>query len=744
MEKQPHRPLAVLGLSFVSAGFVGIHFSSALRWILAALCALLLLSSMLPFFRKRPLSVRRFIRLLLCGLFSGLTVLSLYTSLLPDRLSHRLDQQPASITGVIREREYSTAYSAVYVLRITNGIGKRATVLLESADTSLVPGDEIRCTAKFTAFAENQGGFMQKRYYYSRGISLQAETEDLQKTGRSFTGPVQWFQQLRTLLSARLQVSLGRQDAALPAALFLGDRSQLADTLTRDMQRLGISHMLAISGQHFYLLLGAVEYALRGFLSSKKARTALLAVLCVFYMFLAGLSESVLRSGLMLLIQYGAVLLRRSSDFYSSLGLSAALICLVHPASFYSVGLQLSVASIAVLGCAVRLQKLVFSPRNTHPRVQKFVFPFILSILVQIGLLPLLCLYFGEVSLITPLAAVLFTPLVSLLLYLTPLLLLMPHLTPLAQGIRLLVQITETLAGQIAEIRGITVPMNYPLCTLFAVLLAALLFSTWFLPNRRRMMAVLCAAGCLLAGLGTYLGICTAVSASQNIVLSVQEKNNDALVVFSQGKMLLCDVSDGSFGALRSFYNEARQQHAVEVEGLLLTHLHKRHIHSFQRLQETTYVRNLILPSPANESEESIAASLSEKAAEYGIPVYYYDAADSPVIRFGEVEILPGQRTYLSRSTHPVITMQIRKDGQSVLYLGTSWNEDASIIPPASPQAVILGSHGPIYKTTADLPLNPSARILIRRESGHYAKNLSQFNTFTDTEPVVFRFHKQS
>lgn len=743
MESRPKRPLAVFCLSFVFAGFSGIHLSRTVCWVSVLLCGLAFLLPLLPPLRRLTDSVRRTGQLLLGGLFCGMLLLSLYTAGSLDRPAEKLESQTVPITGTVLEREYSTAYSAAYILRITEGEWRGTVLLLECPDTTLSPGVLLSCTADCSAFAENSGGFAQKRYYYSRDIALYAETETVQLLGTVRTGLRQWLAALRSALSARLQVALGRRDAALPAALLLGDRSQLSESLERDMRRLGISHMLAISGLHLTVLLGAAEALLRNLLPSKKPRLFLLAGLCVFYMALSGFSESVLRAGLMLLFSYAAAFLRRDSDFYTTLGVSASLICLFQPSSFYSIGLQLSVVSVAVLGCAVRLESIVF--HRLSPRMRTVLFAVLLPVLVQTGLLPLLCLYFGEASLITPLANILFSPLISLLLYLTPLQVLLPSGTPLAPVLRFLVQGTEGLAEWIGQTRGITVSLTYPLCPLFAVLLSAALLCTGFLQHRRQMTAALCTAGILMLGFGGYLGICTAVFSAQNTVLSVQSGSNDGLILLSQGKVLLCDISDGSYNAMRTFYDQARKQHSTEVEVLMLTHLHKRHIHSFSRLSDAACVRSLLLPSARTEAEQSIADSLCEAAEERNIPVFFYEAEAHPTVHFGETEILPGSRTYLSRSTHPVITLRIQYGTQSIQYLGTSWNETNECPSPTDTEIVILGSHGPIGKTSFTLPNSAGLQmVLIRKTDPSPARTLPAVPLRESEEPVLFRFADDS
>ena len=747
MEMLRRRPLAVFGLSFAYAGFAGIHLSPVLRAVCIALSGVFLFCLLLPLSAHVFPDLRRVGRIFFCGIFCGMSLLTLYTDLFFSRTLARLDTQTAAITGVVESREYAASYMAAYAVRLYEADEQSAgcTILLETADTALSPGDAIACEATFSAFAENSGGFAEKRYYYARGILLRAEADSVQRLGERSAGIRGAFVSLRTALTARLQVSLGRQDAALPAALFLGDRTLLPDTLNRDFRRLGISHMLAISGFHFTLLLGGAQRLLSAVLPSKKPRLLLMAGLCVFYMFLSGLTESVLRAGLMMLLSYAAAFLDRESDMPTSLGMSAAMICLVNPASFYSVGLQLSVTAVAALGCFSHLQSL-FSPKTEQRpllrRGMRLLSEVTLPIAVQLGTLPLLCMYFGEASLLTPLVTILFTPLIQLLLLLTPFLLLMPHLAPLIGAVSALAGWTQALAGWFSAFRSVTVSLRYPLCPYFAFALAGAFGCAAFVRRRRHAGIALLSAGLLLLSFSGYLALSSAVTARQNTVVSVQTKTNDGLILRSGGKALLCDISNGSYSALRAVHEEARQHHATEVEALLLTHLHKRHIQSFSRLSDAAYVRALILPAPVTESEESIVGSLCETAAEKGISVYLYDASAGAVIRFGEMEIFPGARTYLSRSTHPVITLRVECGSQSVQYLGTSWNETDEYegAPPAD--VLILGAHGPIYKSGFTLPENGvTQRILVRGDSGeHWEAGLSGVQTVRGDASAVLRF----
>ena len=91
-----------------------------------------------------------------------------------------------------------------------------------------------------------------------------------------------------------------------------------------------MSHILAVSGMHLSVLVGAVGGILSVLKKDKTESTALtvvLMVLTVAYMAVAGFGMSIRRAGFMLLIRYLAQLLRTESTAIDSLG--AAIITVV-------------------------------------------------------------------------------------------------------------------------------------------------------------------------------------------------------------------------------------------------------------------------------------------------------------------------------------------------------------------------------------------------------------------------------
>ena len=272
MDTLLHRKAALFTLAAIYTGFCAASLSPAMRIALLIGSALLFLVCILPWQKRHSVKIFTLLRIVSAAALAGTILVSLYTDGYLRKSTERYNGTERTVVATVTERMYTTSYSAGYKVRVTkiDGTSAKINVLLEAADTELSVGDRIQCEAQLTEPQETDGTFPLRRYYSSLGIALCAEANEVRVLQTGTTPIRSLFAEWREYLSAALRLELGREGAALPAALFLGDRTQLPDSLSRDFRRLGISHLLAISGFHFATLLGAVEKLL-GYYTEQKA-----------------------------------------------------------------------------------------------------------------------------------------------------------------------------------------------------------------------------------------------------------------------------------------------------------------------------------------------------------------------------------------------------------------------------------------------------------------------------------------
>ncbi|MDU4883607.1 ComEC/Rec2 family competence protein [uncultured Clostridium sp.] len=182
-----------------------------------------------------------------------------------------------------------------------------------------------------------------------------------------------------------IESKLGQRKAALITSVSFGYKSELNQDHQELMKNLGISHVISVSGLHLVL----VYSVLRRFLGVR-----LSLVLALVYVLFSGASAPAVRAYIMIVILNLGKIVKRNYNPIASLSLAGIILLLMKPYYTYNLGFVLSF--LATLGIILfnkdlnkRLYKLPNSIRNTIA----------ISLSAQILTLPIIILYFNEVSL---------------------------------------------------------------------------------------------------------------------------------------------------------------------------------------------------------------------------------------------------------------------------------------------------------------------------------------------------------
>ena len=150
---------------------------------------------------------------------------------------------------------------------------------------------------------------------------------------------------------------------AIMMAMISGDRSEVTDGITHAFRLAGLSHLLAISGLHFSIVLGVVWLVTGWFVSrfpvptSKRRLVICMLVVCAagFFATLVGWTASVTRSFLMVLVTILCLLSDRRGWLERSIILSALTITLWDAGQWRFMGMQLSFCAVSGIAISLRL-----------------------------------------------------------------------------------------------------------------------------------------------------------------------------------------------------------------------------------------------------------------------------------------------------------------------------------------------------------------------------------------------------
>lgn len=266
----------------------------------------------------------------------------------------------------------------------------------------------------------NPGGFDIERWLFEQGVKATGNLRRGPPPERldARAGPY-WIDRGRGWLAAHLARVLGQDAPALPLiqALVVGERSGFEQEDWEVLTRTGTNHLVAISGLHVGLIAGGV-FALMLWLWSRSTRlTSLLAapraaaiggiLAAIGYAGLAGFAISTQRAIIMVAVVLAALFWQRALRPAYALAVALLGVLILDPLAVLSYGFWLSFGAVAVL--LVSLGHRLPS-RDLWSRWGQAQWA------VAVGLLPLLLLMFGRVSLISPLVNLVAVPIFSLIL----------------------------------------------------------------------------------------------------------------------------------------------------------------------------------------------------------------------------------------------------------------------------------------------------------------------------------------
>lgn len=303
---------------------------------------------------------------------------------------------------------------------------------------------------------------------------------NMQKAGEGEASRIertqQYFLHQRSLLLERLETAgLSDDRYAVVAAMALGDRSALTKELKETYSKTGASHVLALSGLHLGIIYALLSMLVVG--RRWQMITQVATVLSIWaFVFLTGMSASVVRSAVMLTVYALLALGHRQKMSVNTLAFTAIVMLLVTPKALFDVGFQMSFMAVFSILLFVPLFYRPFSAEYlmTHRAVSWLWGIVAVSVAAQIGVAPLIAYYFGRFSCYFLLTNFIVIPAATLILYLALGTLLIPSLGVVLAS---MVGLLNTTLLYIATIPGATIEGLHPsvglTVAIYGVLLAA-------------------------------------------------------------------------------------------------------------------------------------------------------------------------------------------------------------------------------------------------------------------------------
>jgi competence protein ComEC len=260
--------------------------------------------------------------------------------------------------------------------------------------------------------AKNENAFNYQKYLEKRGIFwiLNTKQVDFENCIVEKVNVHLLLKKIRFQGIKYLENHFPPEISSLSSALIFGDRSLLEPEMLSNYQRVGIIHLLAISGLHVSLFIGMLYFIGLRLGATRDFMIKFLLVLLPIYAMLTGGSPSVIRAVLMIFLVMATIKWRNiiKMEPIDTISLALMIFLLINPLIVLDVGFQLS---FSVTFAIVNSAPIIL--RKVKSNLSKMI---VTSLIAQFSSLPFLLFHFYGSSLISIIANLIFIPFFSFFL----------------------------------------------------------------------------------------------------------------------------------------------------------------------------------------------------------------------------------------------------------------------------------------------------------------------------------------
>lgn len=588
----------------------------------------------------------------------------------------------------------------------------------QSIQELLIPGMSCQASGSLNSPspARNPNAFDYQKYLQHNKISWTLDVDTLSlKTCSKQTSTLTALKAFRQREVARIKDMLPKETSALAAALIFGERNLFDHETERSYQKIGIVHLLAISGLHVGLLTGMMYFILIRVGVTKEKTDILLMAFLPVYAIITGLAPPVVRAAAMLMILIGSRRLSLRMTPLDAVCAAFMIMMLFQPSIIYDTGFQLSFA--------VSFSLVISAPvilKAFHSFIQQTAAA---SFIAQLSSLPVILSTFYEVSAISVFANLLFVPLFSFVLL--PLLLISYIILSFAGALpefylyllENLIHGVNLLAMQLSELpmSALIIGKLEPIFLIALIVLIPVFFFKWeeFVLKKSKPPLWLFAVPLMPMVLQIVLPYLNPYG--QVVFLDVGQGDSIFIQMpYNQGNFLI------DTGGVTPFVKENWQQRGdpydpgkkilvpfLKSEGirtvdkLILTHGDADHIGGARSLLEEIRVKQLIVPRVAERSV--LEQEIINKASKKGTEIYLAGLGTGWKTAKGEFSTLNPSESIGERNDQSIV-LRAAIGGKEWLFTGDLGIEGEKLLGQKISEIDIdvlkVGHHGSKYSSS--------------------------------------------
>lgn len=390
-----------------------------------------------------------------------------------------------------------------------------------------------------------------------------------------------------------------------------GDTSGFSDEMSYAFIDSGISHITAVSGMNVTMLVAFVMFLFSFTGLPRKIRTAVSIIAVMIYVVITGLSPSVVRASVMIILALTASLFDRQEDVITSTVLAASVILCANPYSIFDAGFQLSFSSVIGIRLLAPYVNSLF---------RKFLPDFMadvagVTLCAQIATLPVVVYIFNRISLVSMLTNIVVVPVIEILFIGTFGMILAGIIFPqlavvIAAVLNLLADAVIIVAKGFASFSFATVTVKTPDLILIFTYLFVLCIIYLSLKNKRFYKLPSAAAGILIA----LSIVFNCIPSGTFEITFVNVGQGDCIYISCPtGENFLVDTGTNEYDAV-SFL---RHNGITHLDKVFVTHIDADHSGGLESVLAGANVDEVVLPKIAHTETVLFGKSIADTNVRY-------------------------------------------------------------------------------------------------------------------------------
>ena len=632
MELFNRRYFCFICFVFVLTAFLLTFFAAPIKLILGIIAAAGLLAVAVMFIRTKKYKFASLFAVFICLAVSISSFSSFFFVSKPIAEAQSLIGQAPVLVKIISqsgEDEYS-----VRLLRVGDREVDIKADLLCDIDEKLEYGDRLAMNAEVFLGSDNRDKSKLLTVEMLEESDVYIDRAEI-RNYFSFDGIAALCHSFQKGFSNHVDKVFG-DHSAIAKGLLVNDTSDISEKTKTDFKRSGTSHILAVSGTHIALLMGAVELILRKIEVKKGIRMVVISILSILFLALTAFVASAVRSVLMLFAVYLCYIFYEENDSITALFASIAIIILFSPFAVYDLGMWMSfLATLGILTVYPYFDEKLPYPKQEN-KIIRYTLRFLiwalkalmLTVIANLFLLPIMWYFFGAVSISSLPCNLILGPIVMVLMPLcagTTLLGFIPYIhIPFVFVTNIIFDIMVFIVEYFAEVRFGVISLMYEFAGILIVLFAVSLAIMLVIRLRHRWVIFLPAATFVVA-----FAVCVSVFNITSKPTFQSVKVYDSELIFVNDASDCCVVDTGNGSLTKGIYAvKFMSKYSTEIDKYFIVEPDENDVKTLNKVCKNTVVRTLFVPKAFGNKDISAYREILKCAEKYNITVKLYDYSD--------------------------------------------------------------------------------------------------------------------